>query len=146
MTGFMRDLKAGVQQMIRRPGFTAAAVASLALGIGVNTALFSVVNGVLLRDDAVTDRERLVEIYSGINEDYPQLTTSWPDYLDIRDGVNAFAGIAASGYVRGILSGDRPQLVTGEVVTANYFDLLGVAAARPRLPREDTPPTRSAWP
>ena len=63
---------------------------------------------------------------TGINEDYPQLTTSWPDYLDIRDGANAFSGIAASAYVRGILSGDRPQLVTGEVVTANYFDVLGV--------------------
>ena len=99
MTGFIRDLKAGVQQIIRRPGFTTAAVASLALGIGVNTTLFSVVNGVLLRDDAVANRERLVEIYSGINEDYPQLTTSWPDFLDIRDGADAFSGIAASAYL-----------------------------------------------
>ena len=146
MTGFIRDLKAGVQQIIRRPGFTTAAVASLALGIGVNTTLFSVVNGVLLRDDAVANRERLVEIYSGINEDYPQLTTSWPDYLDIRDGANAFSGIAASAYVRGILSGDRPQLVTGEVVTANYFDLLGVRLPLGRgfLESENAVPNASA--
>ena len=84
MTGFMRDLRAGVQQMIRRPGFTAAAIASLALGIGLNTTLFSVVNAVLLRGDPVADRDRLVEIYTGLSKDYPQLTTSYPDFLDIQ--------------------------------------------------------------
>jgi predicted permease len=126
MTGFVRDLRTGAQQLGRRPGFAAAAVLSLALGIGINTTLFSVVNGVLLRDAGIAERSRLVEIYSGINQDYPQLTTSWPDYLDIRDGANAFSGVAASAYVRGILSGDRPQLVTGEAVSANYFDVLGV--------------------
>jgi predicted permease len=146
MTGFVRDVKTGVRQLIRRPGFTAAAAASLALGIGINTTLFSVVNGVLLRDDAIAGRERLVEIYSGINEDYPQLTTSWPDYLDIRDGADAFSAVTASAYVRGILSGDRPQLVTGEVVTANYFDVLGVRLPLGRgfLESENAVPNASA--
>jgi putative ABC transport system permease protein len=126
ITGLIRDLKAGALQLIRRPGFAAAAVLSLALGIGVNTTLFSIVNAVLLRETVVTDRDRLVEIYTGLSEDFPQLTTSYPDYLDIRAGADALAGVAASGYVRGILSGERPALVTGEAVTANYFDVLGV--------------------
>jgi predicted permease len=136
-TGLIRDLKAGALQLIRRPGFAAAAVVSLALGIGVNTTLFSIVNAVLLRETAVTDRDRLVEIYTGISEDFPQLTTSYPDYLDIRAGADALSDVAASGYVRGILSGERPALVTGEAVTANYFDALGVRLPLGRSFHED---------
>jgi putative ABC transport system permease protein len=130
MPDMLRDLRHGVRQLVRQPAFTAAAVASLALGIGLNTTLFSVVNAVLLRDTAVRAPEQLVEIYSGLNKDYPQLTTSYPDYLDLRDQADALAGIAGSSYVRGILStGERGVLVTGEAVTANYFDVLGAHPA-----------------
>jgi predicted permease len=135
--GLLRDVTAGAQQLIRRPGFAAAAVLSLALGIGVNTTLFSVVNAVLLRETVVTDRDSLVEIYSGVNEEFPQLTSSYPDYLDIRDGADALSGAAASGYVRGILSGERPVLLTGEAVTANYFDVLGIRLPIGRSFHED---------
>jgi predicted permease len=128
-----RDLRHGGRQLVRQPAFTAAAVVSLALGIGLNTTLFSIVNAVLLRDTAVTAPQQLVEIYSGLNKDYPQLTTSYPDYLDLRAEVSALAGVTGSSYVRGILStGERGVLVTGEAVTANYFDVLG---ARPALGR-----------
>jgi predicted permease len=127
MGSFFRDLQHGARQLVRRPGFTAAAVASLALGIGLNTTLFSVVNAVLYKSGAVSEPQRLVEIYSGLNQDFPQLTTSHPDYLDIRRNATALQGIAASGYVRGILSsGDRPALVTGEVISPDYFATLGV--------------------
>ena len=150
MTGFIRDLKAGVQQIIRRPGFTTAAVAWLALGIGVNTTLFSVVNGVLLRDDAVANRERLVEIYSGINEDYPQLTTSWPDCLDIRDGAER---VLAQAIAAGSVSCHRPAcLATGQRAAARHrrgghrrttsTSSASGCRARPRLPR-DPPRTAS---
>jgi predicted permease len=133
-----RDLQYGVRQLIRQPGFTAAAVASLALGIGLNTTLFSVVNAVLLRGIPVAQPDRLVEIYSGINEDFPQLTTSYPDYLDITTSVAALDGVLGSGYVRGILStGERPALVTGEAVTPNYFDVLGIPIALGRSFRDD---------
>ncbi len=119
--------------MFRRPAFAAAAIGSLALGIGLNTALFSVVNAVLLRDSLVAEPDRLVEIYTGLTKDFPQLTTSYPDYLDIRAGADALVGVAANAYVRGILSTrDRGRLVTGEAVSANYFDLLGI---RPPLGR-----------
>jgi putative ABC transport system permease protein len=138
MGSFVRDLRQGARQLIRRPAFSAAAIASLALGIGLNTTLFSVVNGVLLRDGPIARPERLVEIYTGLTNDFPQLTTSYLDYVDFRQGASALQGIAASAYVRGILStGERPALVTGEVISSDYFDTLGVPLGAGRAFRED---------
>ena len=139
----MRDVRYGVRQLARRPGFAAVAIASLALGIGLNTTLFSVVNGVLLRGSPVAEPDRLVEIYSGPSQEYPQLTLSYPDLLDVRRGADAFSSVAANAYVRGILStNERGVLVTGEVVTANYFDVLGIGVplGRTFAPDEDTRP------
>ena len=139
----LRDIAFGARQLRRQPAFAATAIASLALGIGLTTTLFSIVNGVLFKDGPVASRGTLVELYTGLRSDFPQMTTSYPDYLDIREGVSAFAGVAGSGYVRGILSADaQPQLVMGEAVTPNYFDVLGVGIARGRGfgPGEDTPP------
>ncbi len=127
MDQFLRDLKHGARMLLRRPAFAAVAVVSLALGIGLNTTLFSVVNAVLLRETPVLQPDRLLEIYSSASDEMPQLTTSFPDFQAIRDGAPALAGAAAHAFVRGILtSGDKPVLVTGEAVTANYFDLLGI--------------------
>src|SRR6185436_1811704 len=137
METFVRDLQHGLRQLIRTPAFSAAAIASLALGIGLNTTLFSVVNAVLLRESLVSRPDRLVEIYTSLN-DFPQLTTSYLDYLDLRRDANALEGIAASAYARGILSGgERPALVTGEVVSADYFDVLGIRPAMGRAFRDD---------
>jgi predicted permease len=137
----VRDLKHGLRQLARRPGFAAAAIASLALGVGLNTTLFSVVNAVLLRDTPIERPDRLVEVYTGMSEDFPHLTSSYPDFLSIRDGAPAFADLAAHAHARGILSGGggKPALVTGEVVTANYFPLLGVrpVIGRGFLPEEN---------
>src|SRR5690606_11576771 len=81
---------------------------------------------VLFRGGPV-DTARLVEVYSGPSSDFPHLTVSYPDYLDMRRDAPALRGLAAHGFVRGILSaGDRPSLVTGEAVTANHFDVLGI--------------------
>jgi len=130
---FFKDFAHGVRLLLRRPAFAVAAVTSLALGVGLNTTLFSVVNAVLLRDMPVDRPEKLVEIYSSASEEIPQFTSSYPDLLSIRQGADAFSGIAAHAYVRGIVSnGDHAALVTGQVVTANYFDVLGV---RPALGR-----------
>jgi len=123
----LRDLKLGVRQLLRQPGFASVAILSLALGIGLNTTLFSVVNAVLLRGGHMAEPARVVEIYTSATADFPQLTTSYPDFLDIRSEATALESIAAHGFVRGILSSsDRPTLVTGETVTANYFDVLGI--------------------
>ena len=144
---FLRDLRSGFQQVIRRPGFSAAAIASLALGIGLNTTLFSVVNAVLLRGSPVAEPERLVEIYTGLNADFPHLTTSYPDFLDLGREASALSGVAANAYVRGILStNDRSTLVTGEAVSANYFELLGIMPRAGRGFRDDEDATPGGAP
>src|SRR5262245_42854391 len=130
MGNLIQDLKQGLRLLLRRPGFTLAAVVSLAVGIGLNTTLFSVVNAVLLRDTKVAEPEHLVEIYSSLSDDFPQFTTSYPDYLSILEETDAFQGVAGHSFVRGILStGGKPVLTTGEAVTANYFDVLGIVPA-----------------
>lgn len=87
MENLIRDLTHGVRLLASRPRFTAVAVACLALGVGLNTTLFSVVNAVLLRSTPVQDPARLVEIYSTLSDDFPDLTTSYADYLSIREQV-----------------------------------------------------------
>ncbi|HUE89935.1 MAG TPA: ABC transporter permease [Vicinamibacterales bacterium] len=134
----LRDLRLAVRQLLRHPGLASVAVFSVAIGIGLNTTLFSVVNAVLFRGVPIAEPGRLVEIYSSASPDLPHLTTSYPDFLDLAQGADALQGVAAHAFVRGILSAGRPSLVMGEAVTANYFDVLGVriASGRPFLPQE----------
>lgn len=147
MASFLKDLRFGVRQLWQRPAFASVAIGSLALGIGLNVTIFSVVNGVLLRGLPLASPDRLVEIYSGISEDYPQLTTSYPDFQDISRASDALAGVAASSYVRGILStAGRGSLITGETITANYFDLLGIPISLGRTFRDDENVTPNALP
>jgi predicted permease len=138
-----QDLRYGVRTLIGRPAFSVVAIASLALGIGLDTTLFSVVNAVLLRDNGVREPERLVEIYSSNVPDFPQLTTSYPDLLSIKENARTLRDVTAHSFVRGILStGGTPVLSTGEAVTANYFDFLGVKPELGRgfLPEENASP------
>jgi predicted permease len=140
LENWLKDLLYGTRVLWRHKGFTAAAVLCLAVGTGVNTTVFSVVNAVLLRANAVHEPDRLVELYSGISEDFPHLTTSYADYRDVREGADAFSDLAAHAMVRGVFtSGGRSELLTGEVATSNYFALLGVRPALGRgfLPAED---------
>ncbi len=141
MEQLLQDLRHGVRLLARKPGFTVVAVASLALGIGLNTTLFSVVNAILLRAMPVARAERLVEIYSSATADMPHFTSSYPDYLSILEGTDVFEGIAGHSVVRGILAtGGRPALASGEAVTASYFDVLGIRPTLGRgfLKEEDT--------
>lgn len=147
MGTFLSDVRYGIRQLLQRPGFAAVAIGSLALGIGLNVTIFSVVNAVLLRGQPLAQPDRLVEIYSGLSEDYPQLTTSYPDFQDIARASDALAGVSASSYVRGILSTTgRGSLITGETITANYFDLLGIPIPLGRAFREDENVTPNAAP
>src|SRR5262245_21463964 len=102
MGDLVRDLRLGVRQLIRRPAFSAAAIASLALGIGLNTTLFSIVHSVLFKRAPLAHPEQLVEVYSSWGDTVPDLTSSYPDYLSIREGVSALEAVAAHSFVRGI--------------------------------------------
>jgi hypothetical protein len=135
------DLRQGFRQFLRQPAFSAAAVGSLAIGIGVTTALFCVVNAVLLRSAPVRQPDRLVEIYSGF-PDYPQLTNSYPDYVSIRERADVFQGVAAHSWVRAVLTGgERPRLVTG---SRSAPTISTWSASRRRLD-VGSPPKRSAF-
>jgi len=136
----LRDLRYAARVLLRSPGFTLAAVLTIALGIGANTTIFSLVNAVLLRPPPhVREPDRLVSIYTS---DYsgPRLgASSYPDYLEIQALDDVFDGVMA--YVPRPLSlndGTGSEVVLGEVVTGNYFDVLGIQAARGRtfLPEE----------
>jgi putative ABC transport system permease protein len=128
-----KDFRYGLRSLRRNPGFAAVAVLSLAVGIGANTAIFSIVNSILLRPRAVADPQQLVELYTGERE-HPYETTSYPSYLDFRDRNGVFSGLAAYA-IRQFKMTDpnHVEQVWGEVVSANYFDVLGVRPHAGRL-------------
>src|SRR5213075_3528351 len=124
----MNDLRFALRQLRKSPGFTALAVITLALGIGMNTAIFSLIQDLFLRGLPFKDSSRIVRIYGEAKErDLKQLPFSVPKFWHYRDGQTVFSSIAAdwgNGY---ILTGlGEPVQVLGENVTANYFDLLGI--------------------
>lgn len=123
----------------KRPGFTITAVLTLALGIGSNAAIFSVINTVLLRPLPFPNSEQLVAVYtrflpsSGLN--FPFFGLSGPEFADIRSRVDAFAGVAAYGFFDRNLTrgnGEAERVMTMRV-TSGFFDLLGVSPARGRI-------------
>jgi predicted permease len=126
----MQDLKYALRWLRRSPGFTAAAVASLAIGIGFNTALFSVVDAVLFRPLPVQAPDELVNVYTSGSDGEPWNTTSYPDFLDLREQNGIFTDLLGySPMFAAVSRGDRTRLAMGEIVTANYFQMLGVNAA-----------------
>lgn len=142
MNTLWQDLRFAVRMLWRSPGFTLVAVGTLALGIGVNAGVFSLVNAALLKPLPVDEPERLVSVFSGSREN-PYSNSSYPDYIDYRDGTDVFSGLAAHSVISVSLnSGDQTELVFGSIVTGNYFDVLGVSAALGRtfLPEEDRTP------
>ena len=140
------DLRYGTRSLIRQKGLTSIAIISLAVGIGANAAVFSVVNSILLHPRAVRDAAQLVEIYSG-DVRQPYQTTSYPSYLDFRARNSVFSGFAAYGLGWQFRLGGSEEVreVWGEVVSGNYFDVLGVRAqlGRTFLPEEDSVPGRN---
>ena len=125
--------------MLRRaPTFAATVIATLALGIGANSVIFSAVDAVLLRDPPVSDPDTLVDVYtSSGNNLYSR--SSYPDYFDLRDS-GTFASLMAYTEVSITMDANgQAEPLTGELVSGNYFDVLGVAMAVGRgfAPEED---------
>ena len=127
MTGLFQDLRYATRQLSRSAGFTAIAVATLALGIGASTAVFSVVDQVLLHPLPYPDSDRIVKV-SQTFKGLPNDASSPANYLDWVSQNHVFAEMAASDGWQGSLSaGDRPERVKGTMTTPSFFPLFGVA-------------------
>lgn len=129
-----RNLRYAVRRLAARPAFTATAVLSLALGIGANAAMFTLVNDVVLRKPALPEPERLLEVYyEGAPGPFTPL--SHPDMEDVARGTaDVFAGVGGTKMfmvARG--DGDRPEQLFVEMVTGNFFEVLGLRPALGRL-------------
>ena len=138
MDVFWRDARFAVRSLLRSPAFTAIAVLTLALGIGANTAIFSVVYSVLLRPLAYADPERLISIRAAYSATGAQdIPASQPEYHDYLEGVSSLEDLAAVYPISINLTGlGEPQRIQAAVVSDNYFRLLGAA---PVLGRDFTP-------
>lgn len=132
----VQDLRYGLRALRKSPGFTAAAVVSLALGIGANTAIFSVFNALMLRTLPVREPGQLVSLYrvGGWGRGF----TSYPLYLELRKQADVFDGILARSAPSRVRcstaeSTDHPEFLYREYVSANYFEVLGVRPALGRV-------------
>jgi len=131
LSSIVRDLSHGVRVLIARPAFTAIAVATLALGIGANTAIFSVVHSLLLAPLPFPDSERLVMLWETSLTDRGDITiVSAPNWKDWRDNSTSFANVAIwENLTYNISGGAEPEQVAGMRVSASAFPMLGVAPA-----------------
>jgi macrolide transport system ATP-binding/permease protein len=125
-----QDLRYATRALTKQPSYALAAILTLALGIGANTAIFTVVNATLLQRLPVPDRDRLVYVQREKNVGvFP-----YPMYTALRDGTQTFDGIAAwSGFAASLNAGNGADRILGYLVTGNFFDVLGLAADRGRL-------------
>ncbi len=136
MTTLLQDLRYGVRMLAKSPGFTLVAVLTLALGIGANSAIFSVVNGVLLRVLPFRDAGRLM-VLTETTERMPHVSVSYPNYLDWRQQNHSFEQMAFFLPLDFNLAGvNEPENIGGSAVSSNFFQTLGV---RPLLGREFLP-------
>ncbi|MFI4942709.1 MAG: ABC transporter permease [Burkholderiales bacterium] len=143
MRGLKDELRHATRMVRRHPGFSAMVIATMALGIGLNTAVFSLLDALLLRPPAVVAPERLVHVYSAVSGDFLSHTPmAFPDYEDLRDRARRFGELAAYAWFPLALDrGESSELMMAEAVTSNYFALLGVVPTLGRAfsPFEDRP-------
>jgi putative ABC transport system permease protein len=136
-----QDLRSGVRMLKKSPGFTGVAILSLALGIGANTAIFTIINAVFLHPLPVQDPSQLVEMFTrdtktvDANTNFQLTPTSLPNYEDYRDQNTVFTGLAAATFPLPLNWGGQaePQQLLGSLVSPNFFDVLGVKAYRGRF-------------
>src|SRR5262245_3791181 len=128
----LQDLRFGMRVLLKNPGFTLVAVLTLAVGIGANTAIFSVVNAVLLRPLPYQDPDRLAMLWTNDpKRDIREEGTSYPNFLDWRSQNRLFTDLAICSRGNPVIltGGDEPERVSGDYVSANLFPLLGVNPA-----------------
>ncbi len=130
------DVRFGVRSLRTRPGFTAAAILTLGLGLGANAAVFGVLNAILFQPLPLVHEPDRIVMLNRAGSATP--THSYPDYRDVRDRTTALSGVAAYRFAPMNLGGSgTPARIWGYLATGNYFDVLGVRAnARPRVHAE----------
>lgn len=137
------DLRYAARTLRKRPGFTVAAVLTLAIGIGANVAIFTVINSILLRPLPFPHSEQLVALYTrylpASGFDFPYFSISGPEFADVRARVNGFAGVAAYSFHAANLTrgNEEPERVLTMGVTPDFFDVLGVRPIRGRTFTEE---------
>jgi len=126
MGALLQDLRFGVRTLEKAPGLTAVAVVALALGIGANTAMFSIVNAVLLRPLPYTEPERLLQLYTSMPQ-FREASVSYPNFLDWRERSRSFDVMAAYRGDTFTLTGQAiPERLRGQMASADLFATLGV--------------------
>jgi predicted permease len=136
----LADTRYALRWLRRSPGFTLIAVASLAIGIGFNTTLFTLVDALLFRPLPVERPDRLVDVFTSSGAGDVYATSSYPDFLDFKARNEVFEDMLAySPSIAAVKLSDRSRLAMGETVTGNYFQLLGLKArlGRTLLPDDD---------
>src|SRR2546429_6040554 len=143
MGTLFKDIRYSVRSLLKRPGFTAIAVITLALGIGANTAIFSVVNTLLLRPLPFKEPTRLVQVWEAdFKRGQNTMDVSYPNFADWRDQNQVFEQIAAySDKTFNLTDTAEPERIQGEIVSPSLFPLLGIkpVLGRVLLPEEDYP-------
>jgi predicted permease len=139
METLIQDIRFGARRLLKSPGFTLIAIVSLALGVGANTAIFTLVNAVLLRPLPVAHPEQIVSVAVRGKNDSMQ-AFSYPNYVDFRDRNQVLSGLIVDRFAAMSLSRDgNNQRIWGYLVSGNYFDVLGVQPIKGRtfVPEED---------
>ena len=143
METLIQDLRYGMRMLFKNPGFTVVAVITMALGIGANTALFSVVNGVMLKSLPFKDPDRVVfALETNANFPAPGVSSSSLNYRDWKEQSQSFESLSGrQPFIANLTSSDQPEKIQGEKVTFDYFTTLGVSplAGRTFTEAEDKP-------
>jgi predicted permease len=136
MNGWLQDLRSALRQFIKTPGLTAVVLITIALGVGANTALFSVVNGVLLNPLPYPQPDQLVTLHEG-KQNFATGSISFPNFRDWRKDNHTFSSMAISrGYAFSLTGAGEATQITGDFVTSDYFKVLGT---KPLLGRTFAP-------
>ncbi len=132
MDTLLADIKYGARMLLRRPGFAAVAIVTMALGIGANAAIFSVVNSLLLRPPAYGEPDRIVTVW-GTTPDIPREEASLPDFADWREQNTVFSSMAGATLASVNVTGEGdPERVVGAKITHGFLDTMRVAPERGR--------------
>src|SRR5688500_2583722 len=145
----LNDIRYAVRMLLKNPGFTLVVIFTLALGLGANAAIFSLMDRVLLQSLPVTNPEELAVLssFDSNGEKRIDRSFSYPMYTDLRDRNDVFSGVIARGSASmNVSHGEQTERVRGELVSGNFFEVLGVRPWAGRLFTQDDDRTPGAHP